>query len=103
LRLTLDELKAVASYRELEGVAVCLLDCEDAARVSRVEQRAATGTWRQHTPEELAGFLDAAEEMRVRAKDAVQRLDTSNLGISEVVDRLEVWMIEQVRRESRAA
>jgi hypothetical protein len=99
--VTLDELRAASSFRELEGVAVCLLDCDDEVRVSRIEERAATGSWRQHTPEELAGFLDAAEEMREQADDSVHCLDTSHLSISEVGDRLEAWMAEQAQRKPR--
>jgi hypothetical protein len=91
---TLDEVLGAPSSAALDGVAACLLDCDDAVRVERIERRAASGTWRAHTAAEVAGFLRAAEEMR-RNATGVHRLDTSGLSAREVADRLEAWMAEQ--------
>jgi hypothetical protein len=48
--------------------------------------------------EEIEGFLDAAKDMRRRAGSKTYRLDTSNLSISEVVDRIERWIVEERQR-----
>ena len=89
--LTRREVLAAPAAAALEGVAVCLIDCDDAVRVSRIEARAASGMWRLHTPGEIEGFLRAAAEMRTSG-DSLLRLDTSTLSVSEVADRLEEWM-----------
>ena len=67
-----------------------MLDCADDVRVARIERRAA-GMWRQHTPEEVAGFLRAAARMR-ESGGGMFRLDTSALDPGAVVNRLEEWM-----------
>jgi hypothetical protein len=69
----------------------CLLDCTDDVRLARIEQRAASGTWRQHTPEEVAGYIRAATRMRDTAA-GMFRLDTSRLTPDAVATRLENWM-----------
>jgi hypothetical protein len=89
--LTVGEVLAAPSAAQLEGVAACLLDCADDVRVARIELRAASGTWRQHTPEEVAGFLRAAARMR-ESGAGMFRLDTSALDPGAVVNRLEEWM-----------
>ena len=89
--LALGEVLAAPSAAQLEGVAACLLDCDDDVRVARIERRAASGTWRQHTPEEVAGFLRAAARMR-ESGAGMFRLDTSALDAGAVVSRLEEWM-----------
>ena len=63
-RLTCRDVVNGLRRQPLEGVAVCLLDCTDAVRLAWIEPRAASGTWRQHTREEVAGFLRAAARMR---------------------------------------
>jgi hypothetical protein len=88
---TIEQVMAAPSSAALEGVAACLLDCDDDVRVQRVEQRAASGTWRLHTREELTGFLEAAAEMR-KAAGGYFRLDTSRLTVAAVADHLEEWM-----------
>ena len=95
---TLDELLANPFSAALEGIAACLLDCDDRVRLQRVKRRAASGTWRQHTAEEAASFVEAAAEMRQNLSEHVSRLDTSRLSVSEVVDRIEAWMDEQRAR-----
>ena len=95
---TPDEVLAAPSAAALEGVAACLLDCDDDVRLQRINRRAASGAWRQHTPEELAGFLDAAAEMRKTLAGVVLRLDTSRLSVREVADQIEVWMDGQCAR-----
>jgi hypothetical protein len=57
-------------------------------RLARIERRAASGTWRQHTREEVAGFLRAAARMR-KSGTGTFRLDTSALDAEAVVNRLE--------------
>jgi hypothetical protein len=89
--LTVGEVLAAPSAAQLEGVAACLLDCDDDVRVARIERRAASGTWRQHTPEEVAGFLRAAARMR-ESGAGMFCLDTSALDAGAVVSRLEEWM-----------
>ena len=89
--LTVGEVLAVPSASELEGAAACLLDCADDVRVARIERRAASGMWRQHTPGEVAGFLLAASRMR-ESGEGVFRLDTSTLDPGAVVSGLEDWM-----------
>lgn len=88
--LTVGEVLAASSADQLEGVAACLLDCADDVRMARIERRAASGTWRQHTTEEVAGFLLAAA--RMREPGGMFRLDTSTLDPRAVVNRLEEWM-----------
>jgi len=88
---TIEEVVGSPSAAALEGVAACLLDCNDDVRVQRVERRAAPGTWRLHTPEEIAGFLQAAAEMR-KAAGVYFGLDTSRLSVAAVADRVEAWM-----------
>lgn len=95
-RLTLGEGLAAPSAANLEGVAACLLDCADDVRLARIEQRAASGTWRQHTPEEVAGFLRAAARMR-ESGAGMFRLDTSALDAGAVASRLEDWMAHAKR------
>lgn len=75
----------------LEGVAACLLDCGDDVRLARIERRASSGMWRQHTAQEVAGYLRAAARMRESA-GGMFRLDTSGLDPEEVAARLEDWM-----------
>jgi hypothetical protein len=87
VRTSLDDLHAAPSHGALKAVAVWLLDC-DAVRMRRIERRAASGTWRRHTPDEIAWYLDVAERMRRNAPDAVHRLDTSHPSVGEVVDQL---------------
>lgn len=89
--LTVGEVLAVPSAARLEGVAACLLDCSDDVRLARIERRAASGTWRQHTPEEVAGFLRAAARMRESGADMF-RLDTTTLDAGTVVTRLDEWI-----------
>jgi len=89
--LSVGEVLAAPSAAELEGVAGCLLDCADDVRVARIERRAASGTWRRHTPGEVAGFLRAAARMR-ESGDGVFCLDTSMLDAGAVVSSLEEWM-----------
>jgi hypothetical protein len=89
--LSVGEVLAAKSAAELEGVAGCLLDCADDVRVARIEQRAASGTWRQHTPGEVAGFLRAASRMR-ESGEGMFCLDTSTLDAGAVVSSLEEWM-----------
>jgi hypothetical protein len=60
-------------------------------RLARIEQRAASGTWRQHTPEETIGYLRAAARMRETAA-GMFRLDTSRLNPEAVATSLEDWM-----------
>jgi uridine kinase len=69
----------------------CLLDCADDVRLARIEQRAASGTWRQHTAEEVAAYLRAAARMR-EAAAGTYRLDTCGLDPDAVATRLEDWM-----------
>jgi hypothetical protein len=59
--------------------------------VQRVEQRAASGTGGSTHTGNVMGFLDAAAEMR-KAAGGYCRLDTSELTIAAVADRLEQWM-----------
>lgn len=89
--LTMGEVRAAPSAARLEGIAACLLDCSDAVRLARIERRAASGTWREHTSEELATFLRAAAAMRESAAGML-RVDTSSLTPDMVVSRLEEWM-----------
>lgn len=91
--LTMDELVAAPSAANLEGIAACLLDCADEVRLERIERRAASGTWRQHTPAEVAGFLKAAARMR-EASGSMFRLDSSTLSAKEVASKLEDWMAD---------
>jgi hypothetical protein len=91
--LAVGEVLAAPSAAQLDGVAACLLDCADDVRVARIERRAASGTWRQHTPEEVVGFLRAAARMR-ESGAGMFRLDTSVLDPGAVVDRLEKWMTQ---------
>lgn len=89
--LTVGEVLAAPLAEGLEGVAACLLDCTDDVRLARIERRAASGTWRQHTPEEAAGYLRAAARMRETAA-GMFRLDTSGLDPEAVATRLDGWM-----------
>ena len=89
--LTVGEVLAAPSAARLEGVAACLLDCADDVRLARIERRAASGTWRQHTPDEVAGFLRAAARMR-ESGVGMFLLDASTLDVGTVVTRLEEWM-----------
>jgi cytidylate kinase len=89
--LTLGDVHAAPLAGGLAGVAACLLDCTDDVRLARIEQRAASGTWRQHTPEEVAGYIRAAARMRDTAA-GMFRLDTSRLTPDAVATRLENWM-----------
>jgi hypothetical protein len=76
--LTRDDVFATPLAETLEGVAACLLDRTDDVRRARIERRAASGTWRQHTAGEVAGYMRAAAGMRESAAGMV-RLDTSGL------------------------
>ncbi|MGA8455569.1 MAG: hypothetical protein WB800_09205 [Streptosporangiaceae bacterium] len=89
--LSADEVLAAPAAAGLEGLALCLLDCADEVRLARIESRAASGTWRLHTPAEVAGFLGAAARMRQSAT-GLFRLDTSTLNAAAVASTLENWM-----------
>jgi len=89
--LSAGEILAAPAAAKLEAVAACLLDCTDEVRLARIERRAASGTWRQHTPVELAGFIRTAARMR-EPENGLFRLDTSVLDAAAVASRLEDWM-----------
>jgi adenylylsulfate kinase-like enzyme len=93
--IAIEEVLASPSSAALKDVAVCLLDCDDDVRIERVEQRAASGMWRTHTRQELEGFLRAAAKMRAGSGPTRLRIDTSQLSVAEVADRLEAWMADQ--------
>jgi hypothetical protein len=59
-------------------------------------QRAASGTWRQRTPGEVAGFIRAAARMR-ESDTGLFQLDTSALDAEAVASRLEAWMAHTSR------
>jgi hypothetical protein len=86
---------------ELEGLAICLLDCADSTRVERIERRAASGTWGIHRPEQVPRFLKAAAEMRAAKSEWDVTLDTSHLGVPEVAGWVEGWIIEHSRSPGR--
>jgi adenylylsulfate kinase-like enzyme len=100
---TLSEVRSFPSSAALEGVAACLLDCDDDVRARRIERRAASGAWASHTADDVSAFLGTAAAMRRDATDEVFRLDTSTLSVSDVADRLETWMDEHhARRRARS-
>jgi hypothetical protein len=88
----LTELLAAPSAGKLDGVTACLLDCDEAMRRRRLEQRTAEG-WPEPTPADVAEFLRFAEWLRqdYAGRDALV-IDTSDLGVDEVADRLEMWI-----------
>jgi adenylate kinase family enzyme len=98
--ITREDVLATPGAGALEGVAVCLLDCDDATRIRRIEERAASGTWGEHRPERTASFLQAAAEMRADEDEATVRLDTTHLSVAEVASWLERWIAERGRRRA---
>ena len=106
----LGELLATPSATRLEGIAACLLDCEESVRKKRLpilgEHHLVWAEWlRQHAqdPQHDQDVLkeDAPPRMRWERWDRWQRgdprwqvvrLDTSLLGVAEVAGQLADWM-----------
>jgi RNase adaptor protein for sRNA GlmZ degradation len=88
----LGQLLASPASRELDGVAACLLDCDDETRRERLERRTAEG-WPAPTPAQVEEFMDFARWLRddYAGRDALV-VETSNLTVEEVADRLDDWI-----------
>jgi hypothetical protein len=88
----LTELLEAPSTGALDGVAACLLDCDEPTRRQRLKRRTAEG-WPEPTPDEVAEFLRFAEWLRndYSRREALV-IDTSDLGVKQVADRLEEWI-----------
>ena len=67
----LGELLAAPSAVRLEGISACLLDCEDAARIARLEARGPE--WFARTGGALQDYLNWAAWMRGHAADPAWR------------------------------
>ena len=113
----LGELLASPSAIELDGIAACLLDCDDAERRRRLSARpghhgsehfawaewqrghAADPTWDQHVIRDVAPELAWSRWDRWGAGDPrwdVSRIDTTGLSVEQVADRVTEWI--RVRR-----
>jgi hypothetical protein len=88
----LGELLGTPSATSLDGVAACLLDCDEAERRRRLELRSADG-WPEPTPAEVGEFLRFADWLRAdyEGRDSLI-VDTTDLTVEEVADRLECWI-----------
>ena len=116
--IILGEVLACPSAPRINGIAVCLLDCDDVVRIGRLRDRGSHGAthemlcwaawqrmhavdpqWYQNTIRD-----DAAPEMRWEQWEDWQRgdprwqtwvLDTTTLTIEEVAEAVLKWMNEQ--------
>jgi hypothetical protein len=95
------ELLEAPSAALLDGVAACLLDCDDETRLARLRARPST-TW-SGVPERWPDLLRWAEWMRGHAADPRLRarvIDTTEAPVEDVADGLASW-IEEERRLAR--
>jgi hypothetical protein len=122
------ELLATPSADKLEGIAACLLDCDDEVRIARLGARGPE--WFARTGGDLHAYLSWAEWMRRHATDPTWRqevirqddsatemrwerwsnwcagdprwrvrvIDTSRLAVDRVADALEGWIEEERAR-----
>jgi hypothetical protein len=120
----LGELLAAPSASQLDAIAACLLDCDDAERLARMRQRG--DDWAAQFGDSLDDFVLWGEWMRGHARDPrfrqfvirercdpsmqwdrwsewrandprwrVRVVDTSRVTVEEVVDELERWIREE--------
>jgi RNase adaptor protein for sRNA GlmZ degradation len=97
----LSELRRAPSSGRLDGIAACLLDCDDATREQRLERRAREG-WPRPSRDELAEYIRFAAWLRddYAGRDTLV-LDTSELTIERTADLLEHWITN--RRATRTS
>jgi hypothetical protein len=118
------ELLATPSAASLEGVAACLVDCDDDVRLARLRQRGPA--WLESVPGDLSDFAAWARWLRGHARDPRHRpevlraagdpamrwerwaawregdprwrvrvVDSTPLGIDEVADALAGWIADE--------
>ncbi len=83
------ELLATPSADRLDGVAACLLDCDDAVRTARLKARG--DAWFARTGGDLEAYLNWAEWMRRHAADPGFRQDVIRGDDDTTVMRWERW------------
>jgi hypothetical protein len=88
----LSQLLESGAAARLDGVAGCLLDCDDETRRRRLEQRTVEG-WPEPTPDDVSELLRFAEWLRqdYAGREALV-IDSSHLTLEQVADRLEEWI-----------
>lgn len=112
----LGELLACPLAIELDGIAACLLDCDDLERRHRLSRRpedfgpehfswaewqrrhAADPRWEQHVIRDAAPQLAWSRWDRWRTGDprwTVRRIHTTGLSIEQVTERVIAWIEEQ--------
>ena len=127
----LGELLAAPSAPALDGVAACLLDCDDETRLARLQARGPE--WLERTGAELSSYIGWAAWMRGHAADPAHRpevirhpasdaemvwsnwsdwragdprwrvhvVDTSAIPVEDVADELAAWIGAERVRRSR--
>jgi hypothetical protein len=83
------ELLATPSADELDGVAACLLDCDDETRIARLKARGRE--WLARSGGDLQAYLNWAEWMREHARDPSSRQEVIRQDGGEVDMRWERW------------
>lgn len=83
------ELLATPSADRLDGVAACLLDCEDEVRIARLEARG--HEWFARSGADLEAYLNWAEWMRRHAADPAFRQDVIRQDDDATGMRWERW------------
>jgi hypothetical protein len=90
------ELLGAPSVPLLEGLAACLLDCDDETRLARLAARPAS-SW-TGSPERWPDLLSWAAWMREHAADTqlrVRVIDTSQATVEVVAEELASWIEEE--------
>ena len=82
------ELLASPSAQRLEGVSGCLLDCDDATRIERLQARGPD--WLATTGGTLEDYLAWASWLREHAAAPV--IDTTGSSVAEVAEQLVAWI-----------
>jgi len=90
----LGELLAAPSARRLDGIAGCLLDCDDATRVARLAGRGED--WLAGMGGSLDDVLAWAEWMRGHARDPSWRPDVLGQTPAETSTRAATWRVNTI-------